>query len=70
MPPLGLRPLKELKPAVVAIDGAFNARLLCRENQVAFSRYKLLPRMLVDVSRIDTSCSLLGEPVRSAGCNT
>lgn len=32
----------------------------CRENEVAFSRYKLLPRMLVDVSTIDTSTTLLG----------
>lgn len=33
-----------------------------RENKAALQRYRLLPRMLVDVSQVDTSTTLLGEP--------
>lgn len=32
-----------------------------RENKEALQRYRLLPRMLVDVSQVDTSTTLLGE---------
>ena len=31
-----------------------------RENLAALQRYRLLPRVLVDVSRLDTSCELFG----------
>lgn len=34
-----------------------------RDNEAAFARRRLRPRMLVDVSRIDTSVALLGERV-------
>ena len=48
--------------SIFRLSLAFKAHLLLhRENQVAFSRYKILPRMLVDVSSIDTFCSLLGK---------
>ncbi|KAK9838620.1 hypothetical protein WJX84_010835 [Apatococcus fuscideae] len=39
-----------------------------RENQVAFSRYKLLPRVLIDVSCMDTSCTLLGGAICPRTC--
>ena len=32
-----------------------------RENRAALGRYRLLPRMLVDVSEVDTSTHLFGE---------
>lgn len=32
-----------------------------RENRTAFARYKFLPRSLIDVSTIDTSCTLFGQ---------
>ncbi|KAL4451168.1 hypothetical protein ABPG77_009240 [Micractinium sp. CCAP 211/92] len=32
-----------------------------RENKAALQRYRLLPRMLVDVSQVDTSTTLLGQ---------
>lgn len=32
-----------------------------RDNRAAFSRYRLIPRMMVDVSNVDTTCTLLGE---------
>lgn len=31
------------------------------ENQAALGRYRLLPRVLVDVSTVDTSTELLGD---------
>lgn len=31
-----------------------------RDNRAAYGRFRLMPRMMVDVSRIDTSCTLLG----------
>lgn len=30
------------------------------DNRAAYSRYKLMPRLMVDVSNIDTTCTLLG----------
>lgn len=41
-------------------SGAEEERTL-RDNEAAFARWRLLPRVLVDVSRVDTSCTLLGE---------
>ncbi|KAK9814510.1 hypothetical protein WJX72_007115 [[Myrmecia] bisecta] len=32
-----------------------------RDNRAAFARYRLLPRMMVDVSHLDPSCKLLGK---------
>jgi isopentenyl diphosphate isomerase/L-lactate dehydrogenase-like FMN-dependent dehydrogenase len=31
-----------------------------RDNRAAFGRYRLLPRIMVDVSQVDTTCTLLG----------
>jgi len=31
-----------------------------RDNRAVFGRHRLMPRMMVDVSNIDTSCNLLG----------
>jgi isopentenyl diphosphate isomerase/L-lactate dehydrogenase-like FMN-dependent dehydrogenase len=36
------------------------SKFTVQENRDVFARYKLLPRMLRDVSHIDTSCSVLG----------
>lgn len=32
-----------------------------RDNRTVYSRYRLMPRMMVDVSNVDTTCTLLGE---------
>lgn len=32
-----------------------------RDNRAVFSRYRLMPRMMVDVSNVDTTLTLLGE---------
>jgi hypothetical protein len=40
--------------------GGAESEATLRDNREAFSRYRLLPRMLVDVSRIDTRCTLFG----------
>lgn len=32
-----------------------------RDNLAAYTRYKLMPRYMVDVSNVDTSTTLLGE---------
>lgn len=40
--------------------GGAESETTLRDNRAAFSRYRLLPRVLVDVSEIDTSCELLG----------
>ena len=37
-----------------------------RENKEALARYRLLPRVLVDVSHVDTSTTLLGARRRLA----
>jgi isopentenyl diphosphate isomerase/L-lactate dehydrogenase-like FMN-dependent dehydrogenase len=37
-----------------------------RENREALARYRLLPRMLVDVSAVDTSTHLFGEGANDA----
>lgn len=39
-----------------------------RENVAALARYRLLPRVLVDVSAVDTSTTLLGVCAGCAGC--
>lgn len=43
------------------VSGA-NDQITLRENRSAFDRIQLLPRALVDVSRIDTQTSILGMP--------
>lgn len=39
-----------------------------RDNRAVFSRYRLMPRMMVDVSNVDTTCTLLG--MRHSTCTT
>ena len=43
--------------------GGSDDEVTLRANQADFTRIRLRPRMLVDVSRIDTSMTLLGERV-------
>jgi isopentenyl diphosphate isomerase/L-lactate dehydrogenase-like FMN-dependent dehydrogenase len=45
--------------------GGAEDEITLRENRAAFGRIALRPRMLVDVSRIDTSTTVLGQPVPS-----
>lgn len=40
--------------------GGAESESTLRDNRAAFSRYRLLPCILIDVSRIDTTCELLG----------
>lgn len=42
-----------------------NDELTLRENRAAFARLKLRPRVLADVSRVDTRTEVLGLPLRS-----
>jgi isopentenyl diphosphate isomerase/L-lactate dehydrogenase-like FMN-dependent dehydrogenase len=44
------------------VGGSWDERTL-QENEAAYSRRVLRPRMLVDVSRVDTSTTMLGAPV-------
>jgi isopentenyl diphosphate isomerase/L-lactate dehydrogenase-like FMN-dependent dehydrogenase len=44
------------------IDGGAEDEVTLRENRAAFERVRLLPRVLVDVSRVDLSATLLGGP--------
>ncbi len=44
------------------IDGAAEDEITLRDNRAAFERLRLRPRVLVDVSRIDTATELLGGP--------
>src|SRR5258706_58671 len=46
------------------IDGGAEEEGTLRDNRAAFSRLRLAPKMLVDVSRIDTSTTILGGPAR------
>lgn len=39
-----------------------------RENREAFSRLRLLPKVLVDVTKVDTTTTVLGERVSSPIC--
>jgi len=39
-----------------------------RENRSAFSRLRLLPRVLIDVSKINMETTILGERVSSPIC--
>jgi hypothetical protein len=40
--------------------GGANSQWTVAENRAAFSRYRLLPRVLVDVSQLNTGTSILG----------
>src|SRR5688572_21323360 len=43
-------------------DGGAEDEVTLRENRAAFERVRLLPRVLVDVSKIQTEIELLGKP--------
>ena len=43
-------------------DGGAEDEVTLRENRAAFERIRLLPRVLVDVSKIDTAVDVLGRP--------
>ena len=43
-------------------DGGAEDEVTLRENRAAFERVRLLPRVLVDVSKIQTTVDLLGKP--------
>ncbi|HEU4673401.1 MAG TPA: alpha-hydroxy acid oxidase [Candidatus Limnocylindrales bacterium] len=68
----GIVTLRELEPLARArmdpaawdyvAGGAWDERSLL-ENDAAWSRYRLLPRVLVDVSRVDPATTLLGRSV-------
>ena len=45
-----------------------NDMLTLRENRAAFSRLRLMPKVLVDVHSIDTSTTVLGVKVASPIC--
>ncbi len=45
-----------------------NDMITLRENREAFSRLRLLPRVLVDVAKIDTTTTVLGGAVSSPIC--
>ena len=45
-----------------------NDMITLRENREAFSRLRIIPRILVDVTKIDTSTTILGERVASPIC--
>jgi (S)-mandelate dehydrogenase len=44
------------------IDGGAEDEVALRGNRAAFEKVRLLPRMLVDVSKVDTQTSILGKP--------
>lgn len=45
-----------------------NDMITLRENRDGYSRYRLLPRVLIDVSKINTQTKILGSPVDSPIC--
>jgi 4-hydroxymandelate oxidase len=45
------------------VAGGAGAEVTLRENRAAFARWRLRPRILVDVAEIDLSTTLLGTPV-------
>lgn len=45
-----------------------NDMITLRENRAAYSRLRILPRVLVDVSKITTKTTILGDPVDSPIC--
>ncbi len=44
------------------IDGGAETEATLRGNRAAFERVRFLPRVLIDVSQVDTTASILGEP--------
>ncbi|KAH9138916.1 hypothetical protein AeRB84_016806 [Aphanomyces euteiches] len=61
---------KEFLPKSVRdyyVSGADDMSTL-RENRLAFQRLKLLPRTLRDVSKINTTTTILGQPIKTPVC--
>lgn len=50
-------------PVFDYVDGAADEELTAAENVAAFRRWRFLPRVLADVSAVDTSWSIFGRPV-------
>eukprot|EP00878_Enallax_costatus_P004735 GHUV01004984.1.p1 GENE.GHUV01004984.1~~GHUV01004984.1.p1 ORF type:complete len:457 (+),score=118.12 GHUV01004984.1:151-1521(+) len=65
-PFLNLEELEEMaksKLTKMAYDyyaGGANTQQSVRDNRTSFANYRILPRILVDVSRVDTSCNMFG----------
>ena len=47
----------------IKCSGVTNIAARLRDNEAAFDRYKIKPRMLVNVDNIDTSSGLFGKKV-------
>ncbi len=45
-----------------------NDMITLRENREAFARLRLLPRVLIDVTKVDTHTTILGERIASPVC--
>lgn len=45
-----------------------NDMITLRENREAFSRLRLMPKVLIDVTKVDTHTTVLGERVTSPIC--
>ena len=45
-----------------------NDMITLRENRAAYARLRLLPKILVDVSKINTETTILGEKVNNRIC--
>jgi (S)-2-hydroxy-acid oxidase len=45
-----------------------NDMITLRENRAAYTRLRILPRILIDVSKISTKTTILGQPVDSPIC--
>ena len=60
---LRLAAMRRLPRAVFDfIDGGAEDELTLRGNRAAFERVRLLPRVLVDVSKVETQAQILGKP--------
>lgn len=49
-------------PVFHYMEGAAEDEVTLRQNRRAFEQYQLLPRVLRDVSKVDTSTTILGQP--------
>ena len=49
-------------PVFHYMDGAAEDEVTLRQNRTAFEQYQLLPRVLRDVSKVDTSTTILDQP--------
>ncbi|CAK4163889.1 unnamed protein product [Aphanomyces euteiches] len=56
------------KPTLDYYASGADDMITLRENRVAFQRLKLMPRVLRDVSNIDTSTTILGQRIKTPVC--